>query len=94
MECISIGGGSSKGKVLIQDASGKTLITLDGKNGDLSADGDVTADRLMATNEDGKVTVGLEGAKSGQIGDGKIFVMNLHECVRIRTGEVGSKAIG
>ena len=65
MECISIGGGSSKGKVLIQDASGKTLITLDGKNGDLSADGDVTADRLMATNEDGKVTVGLEGAKSG-----------------------------
>jgi nitrogen regulatory protein P-II 1 len=36
----------------------------------------------------------IEGAKTGQIGDGKIFVMELGKCVRIRTGEVGSKAIG
>lgn len=36
----------------------------------------------------------VEGAKSGQIGDGKIFVMDLHKCVRIRTGEVGNEAIG
>jgi nitrogen regulatory protein P-II 1 len=36
----------------------------------------------------------IEGAKTGQIGDGKIFVVDLPECIRIRTGESGSKAIG
>jgi nitrogen regulatory protein P-II 1 len=37
-----------------------------------------------------------QGAKTGegQIGDGKIFVIDLQECVRIRTGETGSVAIG
>ncbi len=34
------------------------------------------------------------GAQSGQIGDGKIFVLDLPECVRIRTGERGDDAIG
>jgi len=34
------------------------------------------------------------GAQSGQIGDGKIFVLDLPECIRIRTGERGSEAIG
>jgi nitrogen regulatory protein P-II 1 len=34
------------------------------------------------------------GAQSGQIGDGKIFVMDLQECIRIRTGERGGEAIG
>jgi nitrogen regulatory protein P-II 1 len=36
----------------------------------------------------------IDGAKTGQIGDGKIFVLDLPECVRIRTGERGSEAIG
>lgn len=36
----------------------------------------------------------IEGAKTGQIGDGKIFVVDLVECVRIRTGDRGGKAIG
>ncbi|MFA5239152.1 MAG: P-II family nitrogen regulator [Phycisphaerae bacterium] len=36
----------------------------------------------------------VDGAKTGQIGDGKIFIVNLAECVRIRTGENGSNAIG
>src|SRR5437763_1061088 len=31
---------------------------------------------------------------TGQIGDGKIFVLSLEDCVRIRTGERGSVAIG
>jgi nitrogen regulatory protein P-II 2 len=35
-----------------------------------------------------------QGARSGQVGDGKIFVLNLAECLRIRTGETGSVAIG
>ena len=34
------------------------------------------------------------GAHSGQVGDGKIFVMDLESCVRIRTGETGAAAIG
>ena len=36
----------------------------------------------------------IKGAKTGNIGDGKIFVLDLPECVRIRTGERGGKAIG
>jgi nitrogen regulatory protein P-II 1 len=36
----------------------------------------------------------MAGAKTGQIGDGKIFILDLGECVRIRTGETGSMAIG
>ena len=31
---------------------------------------------------------------TGQIGDGKIFVLPLDDCVRIRTGERGGQAIG
>jgi nitrogen regulatory protein P-II 1 len=34
------------------------------------------------------------GARTGSIGDGKIFVFDLEECVRIRTGETGHTAIG
>ena len=36
----------------------------------------------------------IEGAKTGSIGDGKIFVMDLCECIRIRTGQRGQEAIG
>ena len=35
-----------------------------------------------------------EGARTGEIGDGKIFVLNLEECMRIRTGETGQVAVG
>lgn len=36
----------------------------------------------------------VEGAKTGKIGDGKIFVLDLNECIRIRTGKKGDAAIG
>ena len=36
----------------------------------------------------------IEGARTGDIGDGKIFVLPMDECVRIRTGERGPDAIG
>jgi nitrogen regulatory protein P-II 1 len=36
----------------------------------------------------------IAGARTGTIGDGKIFVLDLPECVRIRTGERGKLAIG
>ncbi len=36
----------------------------------------------------------VQGARTGNIGDGKIFVLDLGECLRIRTGEKGGNAIG
>ena len=35
----------------------------------------------------------VETARTGQVGDGKIFVSELDEAVRIRTGELGSDAL-
>lgn len=34
-----------------------------------------------------------ESARTGKIGDGKIFVLPIEECVRIRTGEWGENAL-
>ncbi len=36
---------------------------------------------------------GARTGETGRIGDGKIFVQALEECIRIRTGESGAKAI-
>ncbi len=36
----------------------------------------------------------IQGARTGKIGDGKIFILPLEECIRIRTGETGGEAIG
>ncbi len=36
----------------------------------------------------------IKGAQTGQIGDGKIFVTTLDDCIRIRTKEKGKEAIG
>lgn len=35
----------------------------------------------------------LKTAKTGSIGDGKIFITSIHEAVRIRTGETGESAV-
>ena len=51
----------------------------------------------IAVNEDfveKTIDALVEGARTGEIGDGKIFVLDLAECIRIRTGERGGKAIG
>jgi nitrogen regulatory protein P-II 1 len=51
----------------------------------------------IAVNDDFvKATIDaiVAGARTGQIGDGKIFVLDLPQCIRIRTGEEGSEAIG
>jgi len=51
----------------------------------------------IAVNEDFvKPTIDaiIAGARTGNIGDGKIFVLDLPQCIRIRTGETGSEAIG
>ena len=36
----------------------------------------------------------IDGAHTDKVGDGKIFISSLEECVRIRTGERGKEAIG
>ncbi len=35
-----------------------------------------------------------KGARTGEMGDGKIFVLPMERCIRIRTGEEGREAIG
>lgn len=49
----------------------------------------VVADDLV----DSTVSAVREAAQSGKIGDGKIFVVNVDEVVRIRTGETGETAL-
>jgi len=48
----------------------------------------VNADEVEKT-----VATITEAAKTGKIGDGKIFVSSIDEVIRIRTGEKGSEAI-
>ena len=51
----------------------------------------------IAVNEDfveTTIDAICEGAYTGEIGDGKIFITELVECVRIRTRERGKEAIG
>jgi nitrogen regulatory protein P-II 2 len=43
---------------------------------------------------DATVDAIIAGARTGNIGDGKILVLDLVECIRIRTGEKGNDAIG
>jgi len=35
----------------------------------------------------------VDGARTGEVGDGKIWVLNLHQAVRIRTGERAEAAV-
>ena len=49
---------------------------------------------VVAANEcDKAVESIMQAAQTGQIGDGKIFVTDLENAVRIRTGETGSEAL-
>ncbi|HOD12067.1 MAG TPA: P-II family nitrogen regulator [Candidatus Omnitrophota bacterium] len=51
----------------------------------------------IAVNEDfvePTINAIMKGARSGNVGDGKVFVLDLPRCIRIRTGEEGREAIG
>ena len=51
----------------------------------------------IAVNEDfvePAITAITKGAHTGDVGDGKIFVVDLAECIRISSSERGSEAIG
>jgi len=43
--------------------------------------------------QDAAVEAIQKAARTGRIGDGKIFVLNVEEAIRIRTGETGAYAI-
>ena len=43
---------------------------------------------------DAAVNAIMKAAPEGEVGDGKIFIFDLQECMRIRTGEKGKSAIG
>ncbi len=49
-------------------------------------------EEFVAPTIDAIVEGGRSG-ESGEIGDGKIFVLPMDDCVRIRTGERGNEAI-
>jgi nitrogen regulatory protein P-II 2 len=53
--------------------------------------------RLEAVVNDGQVTAAMDAIKTagatGKIGDGKIFVLDVQEALRIRTGETGAAAL-
>jgi nitrogen regulatory protein PII len=49
----------------------------------------VVSDDILRTAIDTIIRV----ARTGQIGDGKIFVTDLSEVIRIRTGETGGEAL-
>ena len=49
---------------------------------------------VVADSEVNKAVDAIQpSARTGRIGDGKIFVMNLYSAIRIRTGESGEQAI-
>ena len=35
----------------------------------------------------------MKSANTGKIGDGKVFISNVEEAIRIRTGETGAEAV-
>ena len=43
--------------------------------------------------QDAAIEAIQKAARPGRIGDGKIFVLNVEEAIRIRTGETGADAI-
>ncbi|HAN00427.1 MAG TPA: transcriptional regulator [Marinilabiliales bacterium] len=47
---------------------------------------DITVDAIISAAR-------THNGQDGEIGDGKIFIMPLEECIRIRTGERGGQAI-
>jgi nitrogen regulatory protein P-II 2 len=53
--------------------------------------------KLEIAIDDGNVDTVIEAitqaANTGKIGDGKIFITNLEQAIRIRTGEIGDSAL-
>ncbi|MCG3199091.1 MAG: P-II family nitrogen regulator [Candidatus Omnitrophica bacterium] len=48
---------------------------------------------LPDSKVDSVVSAIEKASRTGEVGDGKIFIMNLEDCIRIRTGERGDEAL-
>lgn len=48
---------------------------------------------VEASKTDNVIDAILKSAKTGQVGDGKIFIYNVNEVIRIRTDESGEQAL-
>ena len=48
---------------------------------------------INADRQEAAIEAIQKAARTGRIGDGKIFVLNVEEAIRIRTGETGADAI-
>ncbi|MGA7713478.1 MAG: P-II family nitrogen regulator [Rhizomicrobium sp.] len=48
---------------------------------------------VAAERADAVIAAIRDGAKTGKIGDGKIFVLDLTDAIRVRTGETGKDAL-
>lgn len=50
---------------------------------------------IVVNNEDEQATINaiLKAAATGEVGDGKIFVSEIKDCYRIRTGEKGGNTL-
>lgn len=54
----------------------------------------IKIEAVVDDNDVKKVTDAIcEVSRTGSIGDGKIFISSVEDCIRIRTGESGAKAI-
>ncbi|MCX5808255.1 MAG: hypothetical protein NTX36_02585 [Proteobacteria bacterium] len=54
----------------------------------------INPNRLEAVKAEPTISAIIKGAQTGEVGDGKIFILDLVECIRIRTEERGGAAIG
>lgn len=78
------GFGRQKGHTEIYRGAEYTIHYVPKVKIEIVADGD-TADRVVETIRD--------TARTGHIGDGKIFVLDVGQAIRVRTGETGAEAL-
>jgi len=49
---------------------------------------------VVLDEDAGRVTAAIvNAARTGSIGDGKVFIYNVEDAVRVRTGESGTRAV-
>ena len=78
------GYGRQKGKTEVYRGTEYTVNFLPKVKIEVAVDG---------TQVEGACDAIKSAAESGKIGDGKIFVLDIHSAIRIRTGETGSSAL-
>ncbi len=75
----------------------KGFLYVEGKEGPLILGGLIPKTKIEVVCDDNEVERVISAissaARTGEIGDGKIFVYNVNEAIRVRTGERGDAAI-